>query len=1488
MFEYLMPMLVMPSYNNTLLDQTHHAIVEKQIDYGKKRGVPWGVSESGYNLVDASLNYQYKAFGVPGLGFKRGLGEDLVISPYSTVMALMVLPEEACKNLEDMAAIGFESNYGFYEAVDYTSSRLPRGQEFEIIRSFMVHHQGMSFLSLAYLLLNKPMQKRFEAEVQFQATLLLLQERIPRVATFYSPSVHLADTSEVADYEMPMRVINTPNTAVPEVQLLSNGNYHVMVTNAGGGYSRWKDLALTRWREDSTCDNWGSFCFIRDMETSALWSAAYQPTLREGDQYEAVFSQSRAEFRKKEYQLDTHTEIVVSPEDDVELRRIRITNRSKRKRTIEITTYAEVVLAPAAADAAHPAFSNLFVQTEILENRNAIICTRRPRSENDQTATMFHLMKVHHAQVQGISYETSRANFIGRGNTIHQPAVFNNNNPLSGTQGSVLDPIIAIQYRIIIEPQSYAIIDIVTGIGDTRETCNALVDKYQDRHLANRAFELSWTHSQVVLRQINATESEAQLYGRLAGSVIFANPSLRTDPEIIIQNQRGQPGLWSYSISGDLPIVLVKIENSENIELVQQMVQAHAYWRLKGVMVDLVIWNDDHGGYRQLLQNQILGLIAPIVGAELKEQPGGIFIRSSDQISNEDRILFQSVARIVIADSLGTLEEQIKRRHKVKLIVPYFNPEKFFPTLSTPIAPAKGLLYYKGYGGFSGNGKEYIINSTTENVTPAPWINVLANPNFGTIVSESGQSYTWVENAHEFRLTPWNNDPVTDLSGEVFYIRDDESGKFWSPTPLQCRSKLPYITRHGFGYSVFEHMEDGIHTEVTIFVDIESAVKFTSIKFHNQSSRQRRLSATGYMEWVLGDQRSKSLMHIVTEVEPGSGALLARNSYNTEFGNRIVFFDADGLFKSFTSDRAEFIGRNGTLKNPEAMNKARLLGKSGAALDACAVLQVPFDIAAGEEHTIVFRLGAAKDSADVVSLINQFKGTEKARQSLETVKKYWEKTLGILQVSTPDPAINILTNGWLTYQTIASRIWGRSGFYQSGGAFGFRDQLQDVGALLFTDTALVKKQLLLSASRQFKEGDVQHWWHPPAGRGVRTTCSDDYLWLPYVLSKYVNHTGDLAILDESVGFLEGRLLNSGEESNYDLPIRSNHFESMYNHCIKSILFGLKFGEHGLPLMGSGDWNDGMDKVGEHGKGESVWLAFFLYDVLMRFAAIAELKMDENFRSKCIMEAERLKVNIEKNAWDGKWYRRAYFDDGTPLGSTSNEECRIDSIAQSWSVLSKAGNPERIQMAMEAADLYLVDRAANLIQLFDPPFDKSELNPGYIKGYVPGVRENGGQYTHAAIWLVMAFAAMKNKARTWELLQLINPIYHGNTAEAIAKYKVEPYVMAADIYKQPLNNGRGGWTWYTGSAGWMYQLIIDSFLGFKKQGNTLTFAPCVPPDWHQYTIDYNFEETTYSFTFIQNTNEAIMKVIVDGVLQPTPAVYLLNDKHLHTVEVLFGG
>ncbi len=1468
MFEYLMPLLVMPTYENTLLDQTYRAVVQKQIDYGKKRGVPWGISESGYNMVDAHLNYQYRAFGVPGLGFKRGLGEDLVISPYATIMSLMVAPQAAYDNLQVLKTAGFEAAYGFYEAIDYTASRLLRRHNNAVVKSFMAHHQGMGFLSIAYLLFDKPMQQRFESHVQVKATLLLLQEKVPRITNFYSPSVHAGDTSVNPATDTSMRVINTPHTSIPEVQLLSNGRYSVMVTNAGGGYSKWKNIALTRWREDCTCDNWGTFCFIRDLENDNYWSASFQPTLKESDNYEAVFSQGRAEFRRRDISLETHTEIVVSPEDDIELRRIHITNRSRKKRIIEITSYAEVVLNTAAADEAHPAFSNLFVQTEINEQRNAILCTRRPRSLDDQTPWMFHLMKVHDAEIKNISYETDRDQFIGRGNTINAPKALLQKTALTNSSGSVLDPVISIQYRIVIEPQATAIVDMIYGIADTKEICNTLVEKYQDRHLTNRVLELVWTHSQVILRQINATEADAQLYSRLAGSIIFSNPSLRTDPATILKNQRGQSSLWGYSISGDLPIVLLQIEDAKNIDLVKQMVQAHTYWRLKGLTVDLVIWNEDHGGYRQVLHNEIQSLVAPGYSSDVKEHPGGIFIRAADQISNEDRILFNTVAHIVISDALGSLEEQINRRNKLKTSIPFFSPSKFHTSVFTSVPPAKNLHFDNGMGGFSQDGKEYVITTTPARSTPAPWVNILANPNFGTVISESGQSYTWIDNAHELRLTPWNNDPIGDLKGEAFYLRDEESGKFWSPSALPCCGQSPYITRHGFGYSIFEHSEDGIISEMCVYVDIEAAVKFIVIKLKNSSARPRRISTTGYVEWVLGDLRAKSLMHTITQVDVQTGAIMATNLYNTEFGSRVAFFDVDDINKTYTTDRSEFIGRNGTFQNPEAMNRAKLSGKVGAGLDPCAAIQVVIDLAEDQEKEIIFRLGAGKNMEDTINMLRSFEGAAAARLALDKVKVFWQKTLGTIQIETPDNALNILTNGWLNYQTLACRIWARSGFYQSGGAFGFRDQLQDVLSLIHATPDVVRAQIILSASRQFKEGDAQHWWHPPMGRGVRTTCSDDYLWLPFVTAKYILATNDIGILEENIHFLEGRLLNEGEESYFDMPIISDSSATLYQHCVKAIEHGLKFGEHGLPFIGTGDWNDGMDKVGNHGKGESVWLAFFIYNILMLFSDVAKIKKDDQFANNCLKEAEKLRINIHDNAWDGEWYRRAYFDDGTPLGSHENEECKIDSIAQSWSVLSGAGDKKRSLTAMQSADKFLVQKEDGLIQLFTPPFDKSDLNPGYIKGYVPGVRENGGQYTHAAVWLVMAFAAIEDKNRTWELLQMINPLNRGNTPEKIAIYKAEPYVIAADVYAEPMHKGRGGWTWYTGSAGWMYQLILESFIGLKLEANTLYFKPCIPQNWPAVKIKYNYNNKIYNIELIQNTkgDKHEIYIMVDGVKQ----------------------
>jgi cyclic beta-1,2-glucan synthetase len=1488
MFEYLMPLLVMPNYENTLLDRTYQAVVRRQIEYGRQRGVPWGISESGYNTIDLHKTYQYRAFGVPGLGLKRGLAEDLVIAPYASVLALMVFPEAACRNLERLEADGQAGPYGFYEAIDYTPSRLPPGASSVTVRQFMAHHEGMSLLSLAYVLLDKPMQRRFLADPMLRAADLLLQERVPKATAPVYPHASEASATRLVTGEETgsMRVFTDPSSPAVEAHLLSNGRYHVAVTSAGGGYSRWRDMSVTRWREDSTRDCYGSFCYLRDMDSGARWSNAWQPTAKPTRHYEAIFTQARAEFRRTDDQIETYTQISVSPEDDIELRRVTLTNRSDVVRTIEVTSYAEVVLATQAQDEAHPAFSNLFVQTELIRSRQAIYCTRRPRSAEERPPWMTHMMAVRGATTGETSYETDRMRFIGRHRTLASPLALEGALPLSNTEGPVLDPIVSIRQTILLQPNESVRIDIVTGAAETRAGIEALTEKYSDPSLADRVFDLAWTHSHILLQQLSASEADAQVYGRLASSIIYASSLRRAKASILNRNRQGQSGLWGYGISGDVPIVLVRIRDHERIALVRQAVQAHAYWRLKGLAVDLVIWNEDESVYRQTLQEAIVDLVAASPEATLVDRPGGIFIRRGEQMSDDDRALLQAVARIVLLDDGGTLEEQTERRGRTEVLIPPLKPLRRRGEATAAHGPAaRDLVYFNGLGGFSRDGREYVTILAAGQTTPAPWVNVIANPHFGTVVSEGGSAYTWAENSHEFRLTPWHNDPVSDTCSEAIYVRDEETGHFWSPSPLPARGQNPYTVRHGFGYTIFEYEEDGLTMELCVYVATDAPVKFSKLKIANRSGRPRQLSVTGFWELVLGDLRHKSLLHVVTESDPASGAILARNVYNPEFGDRVAFVNCSETQRTYTGDRAEFLGRNGNPTHPSAMRRVRLSGRVGAGYDPCVAFQAPLALEDGQERTITFTMGAARGVAEAKSLAQRFRSVDSAHRAIEEVWHFWSRTLGVVYVETPDAAVNFLTNGWLVYQTLACRMWARTGFYQSGGAFGFRDQLQDAMALVHAQPQLLREHLLRAAARQFREGDVQHWWHPPVGRGVRTHFSDDYLWLPLAICRYVGTTGDTGVLDERVPFLTSRPLRADEESYYDLPQVSDDIGTLYEHGVRALDHGLRFGKHGLPLMGCGDWNDGMNLVGQHGQGESVWLAFFLFQVLSQFADLARRRGDVVLADRYTVEAGRLRGNIEEHGWDGQWYRRAYFDDGTPLGSAANVDCQIDSISQSWAVLSGAGTQERTRIAMESVNRRLVQRENGIILLLDPPFDKSDLNPGYIKGYVPGVRENGGQYTHSAIWTVMATAARGDNERAWELFSLINPISHARVPDELATYRVEPYVVAADVYGVDPHIGRGGWTWYTGSAGWMYRLIVESLLGLRLEVDVLHFAPRLPAAWSNFQIHYRYRETFYHITIHHSgAGATVRRLTLDGVELSGDCLTLVDDRQDHKVEI----
>ncbi|MGI8587300.1 MAG: GH36-type glycosyl hydrolase domain-containing protein [Chloroflexia bacterium] len=1498
MFEYLMPNLVMPAYPGTLLDQTCVAAVQRQHEYGRERRVPWGISESAFNLTDAGKAYQYRAFGVPGLGLKRGLEDDLVIAPYATMLALSVDPPAAVANLRRLAKAGMASRYGYYEAIDYTRGRNDGGKG-GIVRTYMVHHQGMSLLSIGNALHGYPLPSLFLAEPLLRASYLLLQERIPQQAPLIEPAevTGIADRPPrlPSDQDRPGDEVirfETPDTPQPIAHLLSNGSYTVMLTNSGGGYSEWRPdggtaaIAVTRRRYDPTRDCWGSFLYLRDMRTGRVWSAGYAPVGGLVSGYGGEWVPEYGAFWRKDEGIETYTRVVVSPEEDVEVRRVTVTNRSNRPREIEVTSYAEVVLTTAAADAAHPAFEKLFVETEFVADPGALLAGRRPRSAGEQHAWLMHILAVEGDSRGELEYETDRARFVGRGRTTADPAALSDSksairNPkaLSGTVGAVLDPIISLRRRVRLAPGATARFSFATGVAESREAALALADRYRDTAGGSRAARLAATYSRIQLSRFNFTQPAAMRAIRLAGRVIYPSPALRPSPDILARNTKGQPGLWAYGISGDLPILLVTITDPSQVVLVQETVQAHEYWRSLGFSVDLVILNEYSEGYIQQVHDDIQAVLYHGPAADRLGQPGGVFLVRADVMPEADQILLRTAARAILQGRRGLLNSQLGRTPNT--VITHSSKLKT-QNSSSPRTP---------HSAFSEDCREYVIRLESGQHTPAPWINVLANPDFGCLVSESSIGSTWDGNSRENRLTPWSNDPISDPSGDVVYIRDEASGDTWSPTPLPIREREPYTIRHGHGYTIFEHTSHGIEQEMTLFVPPAASLRILRLRLRNLGPANRRLSVTNYIEWVMGVDREPSARFVITGWDADASALVARNPYNNEFADRVAFMAVGQSNRpapySYTADRAAFLGRNGRLSAPAALAVAEPLdGRTGAGLDPCGAIRLPLDLPPGETAEVVFLLGEAATADAMHALLTQMREPDAVAGALNAARSGWDDLLARVQVETPDPALDTMLNHWLLYQALACRIWARSAFYQGGGAYGFRDQLQDVLALLNAAPEIARAQILRAAGRQFKAGDVQHWWHPPTGRGVRTHISDDLLWLPFVTALYLEATGDTGLLDESLPFLEAPPIPPSQEDSYSTPAAGNEAGTLYEHCVRAITRGATQGPHGLPLMGSGDWNDGMNRVGNLGTGESVWLAWFLEAVLARFAPIAEARGDAERASWCRAEYDRVKAAINDSGWDGEWFRRAYFDDGALLGSHLNEECRIDSIAQSWAVLSGAGDHERTRQAMASAVEHLVRPDDKLILLLTPAFDKSPLDPGYIKGYIPGVRENGGQYTHAAIWLAFAFAELRDGKRAHDLFAMLNPINHALDPEAVARYKVEPYVIAADVYAQPQHLGRGGWTWYTGSAAWMYRLGLEAILGLHREASDLRLDPTIPPDWSGFRLLYRHGAATYTISVDNSAGvgHGVAEVTLDGEALPEGRIPLDPAPATHDVRV----
>jgi cyclic beta-1,2-glucan synthetase len=1498
MFEYLLPQLFLRTEPDTLLGRSCRDAVRQQIRFTRRRGIPWGISESGYHQLGSDASYQYRAFGVPELGLRRDPGGRLVITPYASLLALSVADPQVLRNLRRLVRLGMLGPMGLYEALDYgPPSRLHLSRP-RRVRSYMAHHQGMIMVAIGNRLSDRDTAERFGSDARMASVEYLLHERVPW-------SVPVRQTWTASKHATPFEVPRpspvqawsvSPVSPLPETHILSNEAYTVRLTGRGGGASYWKGAALTRWSADPTLDDGGSWIYVRDIDSGDLWSSTPAPA--GDDEMTVEFAPQQVEYWGHHDGIGMHTRVTVPPDDDLEIRIVTLTNETLQRRRLVVASYADVVLDREAGYMRHPAYSRLFVQSRWLDSHATLLLWRRPHGPEVSPVFLAHtVICADRPTPPHLSFETSRARFIGRGGDVSWPAALRTGSGvLSGTTGTPLDPILSLSCQFELPAHESRHFAFLTAAAESSRAVQKTLEFYRSFLHVELAFDLARQRMQLTLDDLGIAPHEMEEFQSLLSLLLRSHPGLRAAPETLRAWHRSQPALWKHGISGDHPILLVHLAAADEFASVESLLRAHRYWRTRGQRIDLVLLDLEPAGYARPLRDRLAAALEEGEGLDWLGRPGGIHVVGSETCDAADRVLLESVAGVALDGAGGSLRDRVRAIRRPPAHLPPLGPVvSTSPTRreETPVPLPTDLVLCNGFGGFTPDGREYVIRVRRDRPTPAPWSNVLSNPEFGCIVSESGLDCTWSASSSENRLTPWRNDPLADPPAEAVYLRDEETTDVWSPTPLPCGTEGPYEVRHGSGYTSFRHHSHGLRQQLTVFCSPDAPVKLVRLRLENRQRLPRRITATYFAEWVLGRDRDSSSRFVIPDYDMAHQVLVARNPFSEGFAERVAFLTASEPPHGITSDRTEFLGQNGNPASPAALDR---VGLSGAVLpgpDPCAAWMVHVDLAPGETKDVHFVLGQECSREAAVKRALEYRDPAAVDAALERLHGTWDRILGALSVETPDPTMNIALNRWLLYQALACRVWARTALYQSSGAFGFRDQLQDAMALLHAAPDVARAHILEAAGRQFEEGDVLHWWLPDTTTGVRTRCSDDLLWLPYATARYVRVTGDTSILDERVPWIRGPALEPGNSECYGRFEPGSPPESLYEHAARAIDRGSTAGRHGLPLIGSGDWNDGMNRLGVEGRGESVWLAWFLTAVAREFADIARGRGDAS-RERDLRElAAELPRRVDAAGWDGEWYLRAFHDDGTAIGSSSNREARIDAISQAWSVLAGGGDPDRARTAMASVDRLLVNDEDRLVLLLTPPFDRSHPDPGYIRAYPPGVRENGGQYTHAGTWVAWAFAELGDGERAARLFGYMNPIRRSSAPEEASRYAVEPYAVAADVYGAPPFTGAGGWTWYTGSAAWLYRLGVERILGLNREGDFLRIQPCIPAAWEGFRARLRFGSATYEVR-VENTEPAgpggagsrsrVRQATLDGRDVPADRVPLSDDGRTHEVLV----